>query len=665
MTLYANSHHSAWMPGPQAGMDSLSGGPASAYARFASPWMSHGVVSGSVTIRQMMDFGLMLWKFDPTWQRAMNRVVSYFLTDLEFYDPGHTGDLKEEDINSYREVLETDFRVRSFLQQAMLNYLVYGNLILSNLPPIRRRLQCRNPSCRLIQPLEVVVSPDNKQYQFRYHAKGVRFHAKCPVCGYHGDWDVFDMKADYRQNSRIQMWEPKDFLLHHDPLTDNSVLTWEIPARIRERVENGDPLLLASFPQSLLRSLGEGKDYRFSTGSLLHLKHPAPLGLDMGGWGVPPAVYAYGMSRYVFMLRKMNEALASDYMVPVRLISPSRAGDHNGTSFMDTAVTTDMSDWNTQVRNIWAEHRKDPASVHTIGFPVEYQILGGEGKSLVPGEILRQAEDMQLNAMGVPPQLYRSDLNVQVAPMAARLFEADWQHIVQVENDILSWLVSKITPELGWKPCGVRMSPSKIADNMDQLMLLLQMWQAQAVSPATILNRLGLSETEEIRKQLEGAATRLRMETEQQKQLDEFSSGVSALQQATDQQRMAADPSMQAQMQGGPAAPQGMPAAGPAPGGAMPPAMDPLGSILSKIDMFGSSGAMVRPQDMTALAEEAAAVLIYTPEITRRQALRDIAAKNEQIHDLILARMGKQRGDLRSTAYAQAMTQAQTGAPPM
>jgi hypothetical protein len=75
--------------------------------------------------------------------------------------------------------------------------------------------------------------------------------------------------------------------------------------------------------------------------------------------------------------------------------------------------------------------------VHVLPCTVEYQIFGAEGKDLVPGELLLQGEDMQLNAMGIPPQLYRGDLTIQTAPMAARLFETHWHSIPTTANTVL------------------------------------------------------------------------------------------------------------------------------------------------------------------------------------------------------------------------------------
>ena len=642
------SYHSAWAAGPQAKPDQLSGDPVRDFARFSSPWMSKGVVSGNVNIRQMFDFGEMLWTFDPTFRQAMKRLIGYFLTEIEFYDPKHSGDLKEEDINSYREVLLDQLKAKTVLYTALCNLFTSGNILMSMLPPILRRMQC--PKCKIIHPVDVAASPDNPEFRFKYYAKGTRFEATCLQCGFRGAWVVYNMKADYRRNVIVQFWNPKEFILHHDPFTDRRLFTWRIPSFIRKRVQDGDPLLLSSMPMTLLQAIGEEKDYRFNDKTILHLREPALVTQNTGGWGIPESVYSYGMSRYVFGLRKMNEILAEDYMIPVRVCSPSKASDNGGYATTDTGWTTDMVDWNRQIRNIFTQHRLDPASVHTIGFPIEYQILGGEGKSLVPGELLIQGEDMQLNASGLPSQLYRGDLTVQTASMAARLLESHWQFIPDVMNTILAWKVLQITPELGWKPCGVRIQPSKFADNMEQLMLLLQMVESGAVAQSTVLNKLGLDKSEEARKQVDEAMFEAELEAKQQQEIDKLMAGSSALQQAVDAQRMAMDPAAQ----------QG--AAPPAGGtSAVPPAADPVAEIMARIEQFGSPDTPTTSQEMIAVAQEAAAIFINLPEIEKRQKLREIESKNKTMKELITSMMTETREAQNKQFIAQGQQMMQQG----
>jgi len=91
----------------------------------------------------------------------------------------------------------------------------------------------------------------------------------------------------------------------------------------------------------------------------------------------------------------MNEVFAAEYMSPIRLLSPSQ--DKAGTKSIGVGPISDMQDWNRQIGAIVAKHRIDPGAIHTIGCPVEYQVLGPNGKDLIPGDLLLQAEDMRLN----------------------------------------------------------------------------------------------------------------------------------------------------------------------------------------------------------------------------------------------------------------------------
>jgi hypothetical protein len=224
--------------------------------------------------------------------------------------------------------------------------------------------------------------------------------------------------------------------------------------------------------------------------------------------------------------------------------------------------------------------------------------------------------------------------------MAARMFEQHWWMISENANKLLTWVVRKITPQLGWKAVGIRLEPPKTADNMDHLMLLMQMVQQGDVAKPTVLQRLGLDPTEELRKQQDYATLMAEMDAKQQSEMDKLMAGNSALATMVDEQRAAMQPPPDA----GAAPPAGapMPAGGAAPaGGAVPPSADPIASIMLKVDQLGNPNVPTKPQDLQALAQEAAAVLANMPEIQKRQTLRDIQDKSPMIKDMITQEMTK------------------------
>ena len=326
----------------------------------------------------------------------------------------------------------------------------------------------------------------------------------------------------------------------------------------------------------------------------------------------------------------------------MRLLSPAQPKD--ATTAIGPARTNDLGDWNKQMRMAIANHRRDPASMQTIGFPVDYQVLGGEGKELVPGELLIQGEDMQLNAMEIPPQFYRGDLNLQTAPMAARLFESHWQHVVDAANTFLRWIVGKVSDELGWKPLGVRLSKPRIADNMDQLMLLLQLLPTGKISDTSVLEQLGRNASEELRRKKDDEIRYIKNDLEIQQEADKLVAGTSAMQQAVEQQR--------AMMQQS-AAPGGQPAG--------PPPADPVAEVMARIETFGNPNTPVPITEQHQVAQEAAALFANLPEIQKRQKLREVDHINPIIAGLIRSEMKKVHEQQNKDFIAQGQAAMQQG----
>ena len=316
------AYYNDWTQGPQEPREHDETSPGAFYAKFASPWKSYGAKSDITQIHEAVKFAHFLWKYDPTYQQAIQRVVGYFLTDFEFFDPTYQGSLKDEDLHSYREILENQLNLKTSLQQILLNYCVYGNAIVAMLPPLRRTLRC--PTCGIIHPIEVVTSPENTRFKFKYHVNTVQFEATCSVCQSRGNWHVHDTKEDFRRHARVSIYDLRNFVIQCDPFTDRRVYTWRIPAWVVRNIKANDGLSLASTPMSVLKAISKDQYYTFSSDVILHLRRSDLAGMQSGGWGIPQALYCYGAARYVFGLRKMNEILTSDYMTPLRILSPSQ-----------------------------------------------------------------------------------------------------------------------------------------------------------------------------------------------------------------------------------------------------------------------------------------------------------------------------------------------------
>jgi hypothetical protein len=174
-----------------------------------------------------------------------------------------------------------------------------------------------------------------------------------------------------------------------------------------------------------------------------------------------------------------------------------------------------------------------------------------------------------------------------------------------------------------------------------------------------MLQRVGMNSSEEIRKKLDEAMEQATLEAKQQQDLDRLMAGSTQLQQAVEQQRMAADPAAQAAAQGGAAPAE-------AAGAAAPPTADPLAEIMAKIEQFGNPATPITPQDQLAIAQEAASILANMPEVMKRQKLREIEQINPNMKKLITSEMTefhKMQNQQFIAQGQQAMSSQQGGMP--
>jgi len=259
------------------------------------------------------------------------------------------------------------------------------------------------------------------------------------------------------------------------------------------------------------------------------------------------------------------------------------------------------------------------------------------------------------DAEGIPPELYRGNLSLQTAPMAARLFESHWQHLVDAGNAFLRWVVRKVSDELGWKPLGVRLEKPRIADNMDQLMLLLQLMPTGKISDTTLLQQLGRNFAEELRRIEDDNIQKAKSDIKTQQETGKLVSGSSMLQQAVEEQRAMSQPPPQG----------GAPMPGGAPAG--PQAGDPVAEVMARIESFGNPETPASILDQYHIAHEAAAILAPLPLGTKRQKLREIDQINKPIGDLVRSQIESvtKEQDRQFVEQGRAMMQQQGGIPPM
>lgn len=625
------------------------------------PFMDYASMAMPDTLEDVLRWCERIMLANGVYRAAIDRVISYFITDIEI------GDADRDVKDMYTEFLNDTLGIKTLLRQIALDYVTYGNSFISLVVPFRRNLSC--PKCGFEAPLKQVYNNHTFGFQWNFD-----FRAKCPMCHYDGKWTHIDRRTAEEDSLIVKRWSPHEIELLWDPYTDQVNHIWKIPQYYRQQITRGHLFHLERAPWEIIKAIQHNNYVRFDDGIVYHAKEDTLAGVLNKGWGISRVLTNFRQAWYVQVLHRYNEAIGLDYIIPFRVITPEpRPGGANG-EMSDPLFTMDLGGFTGQVNTMLRRRRRDPATWHTLPFPIRYQSLGAEASQLAPYQLMDQAVDELLNAVGVPVDFYKGSLAINVAPAALRLLESNWNHLTHVLNKALQWLVSRVSTVLSWDEVTCRLARPSHADDLNRQLAKLQLMMGRQISQTTGLKSVGLEFEDEQKRMLDEEKYVAEESAKTQEELE--AAGMGDLMASGQLGPMpgggvpggTAPQAGMGQMPATPAQPAA-PAQGAAPvdpmaaGGAGAP-MDPVSAVLAQLPQ-GPNQSMT-PQEMLEIATTIARQLFSMPEGQKDSALRKIKQTHPHIHQLIksqLESMRQQAGN-QGVAMAQQAAQAQgvTGA---
>jgi hypothetical protein len=567
---------------------------------------------------------------DGLYMRAIDRVLSYFITDLEL---SGLGDDEQEEWSEY---LNDTLDMKNVLHTVGMDAAVYGNSFNSVLPKFSRFLAC--PQCHVEHPLRLVFNtPD-----FRFQWSGFQFNAFCPRCSFSGVWQRIDRRSPEKNRCRIKRWNPHDIDILWDPMTDDTRYIWRIPEDYRRQVREGHLFHLERVPWEVVEAVRDNRHLLFDDGFIYHMREDALAGVRNRGWGISRVLANFRQAWYVQVLRRYNEAIALDYVIPFRLITPP-PGDKSGAG--DPLNGTNMGNTFGRIRHMIKEHRRDPSSWHFLPFPVQYQTLGGEAKQLAPVDLLNQGMEVLLNNIGIPAEMYKGSLQIQAAPVALRLFESTWSTLPHNLNGFVRFVVEAVARIMSWEEVDARLQRVSHADDVTRQQAKLQLMMSGQVSPSSGLEAVGLKYRDEVRRTVQDQRYQAEQTAKMQQDMDA----------AAGMQQMTAPPQPGGAPGGAPGGPQGAPQ----PGGGQPGQGTPQGQAAGQM----AGQAVVGPDQkitLTELYEQAnqqANQLMAMGPSERSSALRKLRQSNPGIHPFVLQRIEALRDEAARKGQAAVLSQ--------
>ncbi len=605
--------------------------------RFPDPFCDVASLSMPESIQTALRWCEYIMNANGPYRQAVDRVVSYFITDVEIGDFGENTVGREEK-EKFRVFLEETLGIKNALHSVAMDYLTYGNSFTSLIIPFRRYLSC--PSCSLEMPLDKVVNSD--QCAFKW--VNFEFHATCPKCKNSGKWRHIDRRSGKNDDITIKRWSPHEIDLLWDPYTEHCTYVWKIPEDYRNMIRQGHLHQLERASWEIIQAVKQGQNLLFDPGVIFHLKEDALAGMRNRGWGISRVLANFRQAWYVQILHRYNEAVALDYVIPFRVITPAPRGGDGQSG--DPVHTINLSSFSSRVQAMIRARRTDPARWNVLPFPVNYQALGGDATQLAPRDLMDQGLETLLKCIGMPVELFNGTLSLQAAPAALRLFEANWSHLPHNLNRFLTDLVGTLSRVMSWEPVSAKLVRVTHADDLNRQMAKLQLMQGQQISKSTGLGSVGLNYEEEMKRMLEEE----RIYAEEQARMQE------EMAQSQQMQAMSQPPEMIAGVgdtgsgaTGTPPAPAG---AAPAAGG-MPPS--PVDQFISQRQ--NAPNVPRTPEELQQQAQLIANQLLSMPESLKDSELIKLKRTDQTMHALVTSIIDDIRQQARSQGGAMVMAQ--------
>ena len=617
---------------------------------FPDPFMDYASTVMPENIRDALRYCEFTFHANSMIREAARRIISYFITVIDVQ--GVNGEkLGDDEKQKYQSFLNDTLKVKQILHSVGLDFLCYGNSFTSLVLPFRRYLSC--PKCYFDVPLlEVMKNP-----VFAFQWKMPEFIARCPnpKCHHQGKWNRIDRRLTDEKQITVKRWSPYEMEIRYDLITDTREYIWRIPEDYRLQVRRGDPQVLPMVPWEVVEAINSNGYLLFDKNVIFHMYEPTLAGVRSRGWGISRTLVNFRQVWYCQVLHRYNEAIALDYVIPFRVLTPDTSSSSNPESG-DPLMNLDLGGFSGEVKAMLRKRRKDPAGWNFLSHPIKYQMLGGEANQLAPTELLNQGITTLLNGFGMPAELYNGTLSLQAMLPAIRLFQSSWTYLTHFMDDFLTFVTKRTADGMGWEPACARLLPPTITDDMNNIMAKLQLMQSQQISSTTALRGMGLDYKEEIRQLMEEE----RFKQEEQAKIQEEMETASVMEQ------MAAPP-QQPQPGAAPGAPPGAPAdpaaaggAPPAPGQAPPAGAAGQAAQQMSINTPMTPNQKITPQELQANAEAKASELLGITESQRQSEMTKLKSNNPTLHAAVKQTIENIRQQAR-TSGGQAVMQQQFG----
>jgi hypothetical protein len=432
----------------------------------------------------------------PTTSEVVRKFATYPITDFSF-------NTKSEEVKTKYKKLVKSLRLKEVLQDVGFEYYTIANVFISIYFPIQRQLKCT--SCGTEYSAKKAEWVSFKQYKYM---------GACPHCGHTGELERKDSKSFNMDDMNLIKWNPEHISVNHNPITGEFEYYYRIPNVVKQKVQKGDKLFVNTLPWGFIEAIRNNQDFKFDYSNIFHLRNMATGGV-VEGLPVPSLLSLFNIIFYQATLRKANEAIATEFLSPMRVVFPSASNN------TDPVVAMSLRNFVGNMENAIKKHKADPNHVLVAPVPVGYSPIGGEGRNLLVSQEIQQAEETILLALGVSRELLSGTTNWTSSSIGLRMMENQLFSYTSRIQDLITWVIQRASAYLGIEYVETSLLPFKLLDDEVVKQLLVNTTTAGFTSQTTLFEELGVDYSTELKNKKEEAVLKARLDMETKYEVDQ------------------------------------------------------------------------------------------------------------------------------------------------
>jgi len=458
--------------------------------RYDSPFLDMTSTFIPRTIKGILKFIAAYVVSDGLLSQCITKMSEYPITSLIYGDDeGETKIKDDKTVEKWKNILENSMNILKSLKQCGMDYHAYGNSLISINYPFKRMLKC--PLCKK------QYTTDGLQVKF----ENFKFKAKCPdkKCGYVGEMEARDVNTKEISKLGLVHWDLLYLDIKYNSITGDHFYYYTIPPDLQFAIRRGDMDIINSTRLEIISAVEKRKQLKLMADNVFHLKRSGPQYIVPAerGWGIPSVMAVLKDIFHTKVLKKGNEMIAFDHIVPLRILFPQPVGD------VSPHATISLSDWRAKVEQEIRRWRSDPNYISIVPIPLGMQNFSGDARLLMISPEIRDTENTIITGMGVIPEIIRGGASWSGSNVSLRVVENSFLNHRNDMHLLLEFVVKNIAKFMDIPKISLRMSDFKMADDLEKKKIMIQASEQlnsdSLVSKTTVQKELGLDPEKEFK----------------------------------------------------------------------------------------------------------------------------------------------------------------------